>query len=479
MKKAILVIDLGGHSRVILVGLDGKILSVFSEDSQYTPDPAYIAGMNADTAQWEALVIRGVKQVLAEAGDVDVIAVTATSQREGIVLLDKEGKAIVAYPNADMRGVQYIGSFDWAKIIPQTCLTPLPLYDGQKIYAIAQQDPEFLASIGKITSISDWVGYLFTGKLVWEKSQAIHSSVYNIHTESWSEELCEVYKMPVDILPELANAGTELGKITDAYAALTGLPAGIPFIIGAADTQAATAGVRAKTGDIVSVNGTTTPVVVPSEEVKCGPFWMSPNVLDNKYAIEVNCGNTGVNLDNVLRQFKVTAGAGEAFAEMEARFKAGSLPAILAVFSGNIHAPGNYMPKGTYIQETGPAGMFDWREYAYAMILSIAFQQVVSINAAKEITGAQGKLIGVGGGFSGDIEAQTIANLTGQEVYLYEESRQASVYGCFHLACRALGLDEIQPTVSKVYRPEKNEALEQLFAQWVKTKDAMFSFFNS
>lgn len=51
MKKAILVIDLGGHSRVILVGLDGKILSVFSEDSQYTPDPAYIAGMNADTVQ--------------------------------------------------------------------------------------------------------------------------------------------------------------------------------------------------------------------------------------------------------------------------------------------------------------------------------------------------------------------------------------------------------------------------------------------
>lgn len=248
MKKAILVIDLGGHSRVILVGLDGKILSVFSEDSQYTPDPAYIAGMNADTVQWEALVIRGVKQALAEAGDVEVVAITATSQREGIVLLDKEGKAIVAYPNADMRGVQYIGGFDWAtKIIPQTCLTPLPLYAGQKIYAIAQQDPKFLAGIGKITSISDWVGYLFTGNLVWEKSQAIHSSVYNIHTDSWSDELCELYQFPAGILPELANAGTVLGKVTDTYAALTGLPAGIPFIIGAADTQAATAGVRAKT----------------------------------------------------------------------------------------------------------------------------------------------------------------------------------------------------------------------------------------
>ena len=42
-----------------------------------------------------------------------------------------------------------------------------------------------------------------------------------------------------------------------------------------------------------------------------------------------------------------------------------------------------------------------------------------------------------------------------------------------------LGLKEIQPTVSKVYQPEKNEALEQLFTQWVKTKDSLFTFFNS
>lgn len=479
MKQAILVIDLGGHSRVILVGTDGKILSVFSEDSQYLPDAAYPAGWYADTAQWEDLVIRGTRQVLAEAGDVKLLAVTSTSQREGIVLLDKEGKAITAYPNADMRGVQYIGGFDWAKINQITCLTPLPLYDGQKLYAIARQDPELLEKIGAITSISDWVGYLFTGELVWEKSQAIHSSVYDIHNDCWSEELAEYFGFPAGVLPKLGDAGAELGRVSDAYAALTGVPAGIPFIIGAADTQAATAGVRAKTGDIVSINGTTTPLMVPVQEIHNGPFWMSPNVLDNKYAIEVNAGNTGVNLDRLLAQFNVGESAAEGFAEIERRFAAGQLPPVMAMYSGNIHAAGNYLPKGCFVTSNSPEPGLDWKDYAYAMILCIAFQQKVAFDAVKEAAGAEGRFIGAGGGFSGDIEAQVLADLTGQELYLFEESRQASVYGCFHLACRALGLNEVQPTLKKVYKPEKFEALEAFYEKWLKLRDAMMPIAHS
>src|SRR5690606_40996725 len=54
-------------------------------------------------SQIKGLVMR----VLAEAGPVQITAITATSQREGIVVLDNEGSPIIGMSNHDNRGREW------------------------------------------------------------------------------------------------------------------------------------------------------------------------------------------------------------------------------------------------------------------------------------------------------------------------------------------------------------------------------------
>ena len=500
MKKVIVVIDLGGNSRVSVLDTDGNMLALWQRVNEYFPDPEYTAGgVYFDVKQWQEDILNATAQVLREAGDVEVLAVTSSSQREGIVLIGRDGQPVAGYPNADMRGIEYISTFDWAAIGAITTLPPLPLYSGQKLYGMAKNHPEVMARVKSVCSISDWAGYLFTGEVCWEKTQAMHSALYDIRKEEWSEDLCKLFATPMDILPPLKDAGSLLGKVTPEIAARTGIPAGTRFIVGAADTQVALAAVKAAPGDIVAVNGTTTPVMTPVNEVLTGSFWMSPNARGSRYALEINNATTGANLDSLCRQYGIFGEEkSKGLSEIEADFAAGKLPPVTAIFSQNLFSADNYLTHGGFLMDNPIKAGLTWKDFAYAVILNVAFQMKEGTEILKKCmendqTGpllatflrndhvkqqgkTAGRYIGVGGGFSGRVQAQTLANLIGHEVIVYETSRQATMYGCFNIVCEALGLPEPELKVKAVFEPQENGALTAYYANWKKYKTAMLAF---
>lgn len=500
MKKAIVVIDLGGNSRVSVLDTDGKMLSLWQRVNEYFPDPDYASGgVYFDVDQWQEDILNATKQVVEEAGEVEILAVTSSSQREGIVLIGNDGQTIAGYPNADMRGIEYIGAFDWAAIGAVTTLPPLPLYSGQKLYGMAKNHPEVMARVKAVCSISDWAGYLFTGEICWEKTQAMHSSLYDIRQEEWSEKLCEIFATPMNILPPLKEAGSLLGSVKPEIAARTGIPAGTKFIVGAADTQIALAAVKAEPGDIVAVNGTTTPLMTPIDEVLTGSFWMSPNARGSRYVLEINNANTGSNLDKLCKQYNVSGTEkAEGLAQIEADFESGKLPPITAMFSQNLFSAENYLTHGGFLLDNPLKSGLTWKDFAYAIILNVAFQIKEGTEVLKKCmendqtgplldiflrnegirqqTKTSGRYIGVGGGFSGKVQAQTLANLIDHEVIIYETSRQATMYGCFNIVCEALGLPEPELKIKTIFKPQQNDALLAYYENWKKYKTSMLAF---
>jgi len=106
--QAYLIADVGtGNVRTAVVSTTGEILSLHREDVRYERDSDYPDSIAFDPKQlWQQ--IKGlVMRVLAEAGPVQITAITATSQREGIVVLDNEGSPIIGMSNHDNRGREW------------------------------------------------------------------------------------------------------------------------------------------------------------------------------------------------------------------------------------------------------------------------------------------------------------------------------------------------------------------------------------
>jgi rhamnulokinase len=90
----------------------------------------------------------------------------------------------------------------------------------------------------------DLFGWLSTGRCASERTDASTTQLLDAHSGTWSEELCQQLGLPVKILPELLEPGTELGPLHPAVADEVDLTTAVTVIApGTHDTASAVAAV--------------------------------------------------------------------------------------------------------------------------------------------------------------------------------------------------------------------------------------------
>ncbi len=108
MQKGYLIADVGtGNTRVGLTTLEGDVVAVETCDTLYYENELYPDNQAFDPLVMWSNLERLTKKVLERAGEYQVTAITATSQREGIVLMDKDGNPFLGLPNIDLRGREW------------------------------------------------------------------------------------------------------------------------------------------------------------------------------------------------------------------------------------------------------------------------------------------------------------------------------------------------------------------------------------
>src|SRR5690606_2502020 len=106
-KDAYLIVDIGtGNARVAVVTPVGEILSIQRENVQYETDSKYEDSIFFKPDQLWQQIRDLAKRALTESGAVAIKAISSTSQREGIVVVDVEGNSLLGMPNIDHRGRQ-------------------------------------------------------------------------------------------------------------------------------------------------------------------------------------------------------------------------------------------------------------------------------------------------------------------------------------------------------------------------------------
>ncbi|MDQ6480061.1 FGGY family carbohydrate kinase [Dyadobacter sp. LHD-138] len=476
-KQAYLIIDIGtGNVRVAVAENSGNILSVESDHMHYEKDYAYPESIYFDPdALWEQLVSLA-KVALSKAGDVKILAITATSQREGIVAIDKSGNAMIGMPNIDHRGREWENiAEDKQEIYQRTGRYPTSLFSALKLVGLEKRQPELWQNFETFLSISDWAQFKLSGIKGYEHSQASETLLYDVAEGKWSERLCTIYGLNPNILPPLHASGTILGDILPDIARDLSISGKAQIVVGGSDTQLAILSIHPSVDDVVVVSGTTTPIIkitdryITDEQERT---WTSRHTDPSSFLLEANAGVTGLNYQRLKDIFYPNEGYEIIEKEVENISNAQTVAALGSLLADE-KTP---LIRGGFVFNTPVSHQLTRGDFVFATLWDITCSIFENYKSLCQVSGHSLDYIWVcGGGVQSRVLRQFIANLTGKKVMIRDNYRQASVVGGVFVCNQALGIaTEIPPTL-EVVSPQPTEQEGLWYDDWKKTRLAFKS----
>jgi xylulokinase len=103
---------------------------------------------------------------------------------------------------------------------------------------IAANEPQVLARTRWLLLPKDYVRLQLTGQVATDPTDAGGTGLYDGRAGNWSPGLVELARITPEQLPPIRPSASLAGGVTPAAAQATGLPAGLPVVVGMADTAA-------------------------------------------------------------------------------------------------------------------------------------------------------------------------------------------------------------------------------------------------
>lgn len=470
--KNYLIVDLGtGNTKVAIVTSQKTIIDLETIENKYCVDDSYEDAQYFVPNDWRDAILEVAERLVAKHKDITIDGITSAGARESIVLYDKEGNAFLGLPNIDNRGRAFVSEIEEKPYIyEKTGRWVTEDFPAAKLLGLRKVKPEIFAKLDKITSLSEWVGEVFTGKIAFEPSQACETQLYDIDEKCWSKKLCFLYGIDENILPPLKNAGELLGTSLNKFKDLLGLE-NVPFVVGGADTQIAIRSTKTSIGDVAVVSGTTSPVVRLSDEVyhdekeRC---WTDINLKAKSYQIETNPGVTGLNYQRSKKNFFPN----ESYENIENEIAKKTSVVVTASFSSLNFSERQSLKTGGFIMRSPYQANVDMYDYMYAVVADIACSIYRQYNnLCKMLPHNKDYIYACGGGFQSKNLCQMLSNLTGKTVIICEGFSQSTIFGCMNVINEYFGIISEEAFADyKRFTPNDNTLIKDYYEVWLKNR---------
>lgn len=291
---SVLVIDLGTSAiRAMLVRADGTVLPVAAEEYRvFTPDDATPFGREFDTAELRASLYR-----LVDAGAdhrSQLAAITFTGQREAVVFADDKGRPLFASPNQDARAAGQGTAIDAARsdeVYGVTGHLPSLLQIPSKLAWLRAERPGIASRVRWVMPLVDWCASALTESVACSRSLAAENGLLDVRAGSLPDAYLRSLDVDPSLVPPVMDDGTTIGS------AMYNRVAGLPVILGGADTQCALVGLGATApGSVGVVAGWSAPLqmvtATPILDTK-RRTWTSVHVVPGTWILESNVGEAG------------------------------------------------------------------------------------------------------------------------------------------------------------------------------------------
>lgn len=245
MSEAVLLgIDLGaGSLKSTAIGANGRVLSAVSRNIETLVPRAGHSEQDPET-WWSALI--GTLEELWRAGvePGDIVAVSLTAGAHTHVLEDATGAILrpAIMWNDQRSGVQVdqARARDGARILELSGNRVSATWTLPQLMWLRDEEPEVHRQIRRIRPAKDWLRRRLDGSDATDATDAWGLMLADAQNGGWSEALCELAGVSVDVMPRIVGSTDVTGEITESAAAETGLKAGTKVICGTSDTNAET-----------------------------------------------------------------------------------------------------------------------------------------------------------------------------------------------------------------------------------------------
>lgn len=271
-KKCFLGLDVAtGSTKALLVDENGSVLA--KEISTYGLSTPRALWSEQDPAWWTDAtdkVIRGVLQKAKVSGE-QVCGVGITGQMHGLVLLDSVGQVIrPALLWNDQRTEKQceeihslVGRERQIEITGKPALTG---FTAPKMLWVREEEPAHWDAMKMMLLPKDYVRFYLTNEYVTDVSDASGTSLLDLHTRAYSEEILSALDIDLQTLPPVFESSQVCSSISQEAAQRTGLIAGTPVVAGAGDQAAEAVGCGVVDSSCMSAVIGTSGVVFASTE---------------------------------------------------------------------------------------------------------------------------------------------------------------------------------------------------------------------
>lgn len=256
----VVAIDAGtGSARALAFTEEGECVARAAVEWEHRSVLGHPGGVDFDTMTGWDSISRAVREVVAALDSRPIAAVVSSSMREGFVLFDGQDREIFACPNSDGRArtqADALRAEGLADEIYRTAGDWVSITAPARLRWLAEHDPEVLRRARHLSMLSDWVNRRLCGEYLTDPTCGSSSALFDLERRTWAPELTARVGLEAHVLPPVVEPGTTIGGITPEAAAATGLPVGIPVVMGGADTQLALHAIAATSERPTIVAGT-------------------------------------------------------------------------------------------------------------------------------------------------------------------------------------------------------------------------------
>ncbi|QDZ15968.1 FGGY-family carbohydrate kinase [Humibacter ginsenosidimutans] len=440
-RSVALGLDIGtSSSKGVLVDRDGRIMcSAVREHSVSRPRAGWA---EMDASLWWAEFVAIARELLAHAGDVEVIAVGVSGMGPCLLAVDDDGAPLrpALLYGVDMRAREQIASMthDYGgdeEIERRTGARLSTQAVGPKLRWMREEEPELFARARRMFMPSSWLVWNLTGEYVLDHHSASQCwPLYDPVAEGWLRSWASEIAGPIG-LPELKWPGDIAGVVTERAAQETGLPTGIPVIAGTIDAWSEAVSVDAQnTGDLMLMYGTTMFLVNTVGRALAAPgLWGTAGAFRGTHSLAAGMATSGA-ITAWLRELS----GGTPYPEL-LREAADSGPGargllMLPYFAGERTPIADPDARGTIFGLTVTHARGDLYR---AALEATAFGVRHNVEAMVEGGGLVQRIVAVGGGVQGELWAQIVTDVLGRDQEVPTQTVGASL-GAAYLATRAV-----------------------------------------
>ncbi|MBE2896430.1 autoinducer-2 kinase [Pasteurellaceae bacterium HPA106] len=503
----LMALDAGtGSVRAVIFDLQGNQIATAQQEWTHQTDPNIPGSMNFNLEKNWQLAISCIAQAIkkSQIQPSDIKAISTCSMREAIVLYDSNKAPIWACGNVDARAIKEVKRLknrddDYEKTMYNSSGQTLSLSAVPRLLWLKENQPSIYKKAQFMTMLSDWLGFMLTGEISVEPSNAGTTGLINLETRQWDTTLLENVGLNPNLLPPVKETGERLGYVTENITHQTGLAINTPVIVGGGDVQLGCVGlgVTAPTQAAI-IGGTFWQQVVNLPNAKTDPNMnvrINPHVIPPLVQAESISFFTGLTMrwfrdvfchEEIVQAEKEGVDA-YSLLESQAQLVPVGSNDVIPIFSDAMHYANWYHAAPSFInlsispEKCNKAVLFRALEENAAIVSAYNLRQVEQFSGIK-----LSSIIFAGGGSKGTLWSQILADVTGLIIHV-PVVKEATALGCAIAAGVGIGLyasmqqaGEQLVKIERTYypNPEHNRLYQGHMQKWEKVYSAQLALVN-